>query len=62
MSNINETPKKLVSTAKHKKLNSNDYCRCCKLCLRVQYGESWKSVSTENVFNPSKKRDSKGKF
>ena len=56
MSNLKETSKKLVSTVKHKKLNSNDYCRCCKLSLRVQYGDSWKSLSTENVFRPSKKK------
>ena len=62
MSNIKETPKKLVSTVKHKKLNSNDYCRCCKLSLRVQYGDSWKSLSTENVFRPSKKREFKGQI
>ncbi|CAB3986486.1 hypothetical protein AC249_AIPGENE16794 [Paramuricea clavata] len=62
MSNINETPKKLVPTAKHKKLNSNDYCRCCKLSLRVQYGDSWKSVSTENVFNASKKKGFEGQI
>lgn len=35
-------------------------CRCCKLSLKLQYGDSCKSLSTENLFKPSNKKAIEG--
>ena len=55
-----ETPKKSCLARKSKTENPNDYCRCCKLSLKVQYGDSWKSLSSENLFKPSNKKGIEG--
>ena len=55
-----ETPKKSCLLRKPKSENPNDYCRCCKVSLKVQYGDSWKSISSENLFKPSNKKGIKG--
>ena len=38
----------------------NDYCRCCKISLKVRYGDTWKSCSSENLFLPSGKKGLEG--
>ena len=59
-----ETPKKLhvcvVKKPKHER--PKDYCRCCKLSLKLHYDDSWKSISTENLFKLIMKRESKVRF
>ena len=55
-----ETPKKLCLLRKPKSENPNNYCRCCKVSLKVQYGDSWKSISSENLFKPSNKKGIEG--
>ena len=57
-----ETPKKLCVVKKPKHERPNDYCRCCKLSLKRHYGDPWKSISTENLFKLSEKRESKVRF
>ena len=58
-----ETPKKLCAVVKKpQQERPNDYCRCCKLSLKLQYGDCWKSVSTENLFKPSNKKGIKGEI
>ncbi len=41
---------------------ANDYCRCCKLSLKVQYGNTCKYISSENLFQPSKKKGFEGEI
>jgi len=57
-----ETPKNLCAAKKPRHENLNDYCRCCKLSLKLQYGDSWKSLSTENLFKPSNKKGIEGEI
>lgn len=40
----------------------NNYCRCCKVSLKIQYGDTYKSVSSENLFQASKKRGYEGEI
>ena len=56
MSKENVTPtKNCVSVAK-----VNEYCRCCKKSLNVLYGGKIKSICTENLFEPSKRDETRG--
>ena len=50
----------VVKKPKHER--PNDYCRCCKLSLKLHYGDSWKSISTENLFKLSNKKGIKGEI
>ena len=54
------TPRKVCFGRKPNAENPNDYCRCCKVSFKVQYGDSWKSISSENLFLPSKKKGLEG--
>lgn len=40
----------------------NDYYRCCKVSLKIRYGDTYKSVSSENLFQASKKRGFEGEI
>ena len=42
--------------------NVNQYCQCCKLSLRVRNGDTWKSLSSENVFQACRKRGAEGEI
>lgn len=55
-----DTPKKKCLGRKPNAENPSDYCRCCKCSLKVRYGDSWKSISSENLFAPSKKKGFEG--
>ena len=57
-----ETPKKLCVAKKPPQESPNDYCRCCKLSLKLQYGDSWRSLSTENLCKPSNKKGIEGQI
>ena len=57
-----ETPKKFCVVKKPKHERPNNYCRCCKLLLKLHYGDSWKSISTENLFKLSNKKGIKGEI
>ena len=56
----NNTPKKLCLGRKPNAESPNDYCRCCKISLKVRYGDTWKSCSSENLFLPSGKKGFEG--
>ena len=56
----NKTPKKLSLGRKPNAESPNDYCRCCKMSLKVCYRDSWKSCSSENMFIPSGKKGLEG--
>ena len=56
----NNTPKKLCLGRKPNAESTNDYCRCCKISLKVRYGDTWKSCSSENLFLPSGKKGLEG--
>ena len=51
MSSYKETPKKIYMQKTSK--NVNEFCRCCNACLKVKYGDTWRSVSTVNLFKPT---------
>ena len=55
-----DTPKKVRLGRKPKAENPNDYCRCCKVWFKVRYGDSWRSISSENLFLPSNKKGLEG--
>ena len=57
-----ETPKKLCVVKKRKLERPNDYCRGCKLSLKRHYGDSSKSISTENLFKLSNRKGIKGEI
>ena len=57
-----QTPKKVRKGKKPSAESPNNYCRCCKAALRILYGSSWKSVSTENLFRPSGKKGIEGEI
>lgn len=57
-----ETPKKLCVVKNPTHESPNEYCRCCKCSLKLQYGDSWKSLSTENLFKPSNKKGIEGQI
>ena len=42
--------------------NPNDYCRVCNCNFKVQFGVSGKkgSISFENIYKPSERKDSLG--
>ena len=56
----NKTLKKLCLGRKRNAEGPNDYCRCCKMSLKVCYRDSWKSCSSENMFIPSCKKGLEG--
>ena len=56
----NNTLKKLCLGRKPNAKSPNDYCRCCKISLKVRYGDTWKSCSSENLFLPSGKKGLEG--
>ncbi|CAB3998266.1 Hypothetical predicted protein [Paramuricea clavata] len=64
MSSVKITPKKAGKCVGRKRLEEkvNDYCRCCKLSLKICYGETYKSVSSENLFQSSKKKGFEGEI
>lgn len=49
------TPRKYVTKNKdtNENTSSNNYSRCCKVFLKIKYGDSWKSVSSVNIFEKS---------
>lgn len=48
------TPKKyIINKSKDK---ASDFCRCCKVSLRIKYGDNWKSVSSVNLFQKSSRQ------
>ena len=49
------TPRKYVTKKKdtNENTNCNNYCRCCKVSLKIKYGDTWKSVSSVNIFEKS---------
>lgn len=51
MSSCKETPKKIYNQKTLK--NVNEFCRCCNASLKIKYGDTWKSVSTVNLFKPA---------
>ena len=57
---MENTPKMICVGRKPKEDDVNDYCRCCKASLKVCYGDSWKWVSSENLFLSSKKKGLEG--
>ena len=57
-----QTPQKVCKGKKPSAESPNSYCRCCKAALRILYGSSWKSVSTENLFRPSGKKGIEGEI
>lgn len=50
------TPKKYIKKRNTNVINWNNYCRCCKVSLRIKYGDSWKSVSSVNIFEKSSRQ------
>ena len=54
------TPRKDCVGRKPNAENLNDYCIYCKVSFKVQYGDSWKSISSENLFLLSKKKGVEG--
>ena len=49
------TPRKYVTKKKdtNENTNCNNYCPCCKVSLKMKYGDSWKSASSVNIFEQS---------
>ena len=62
MSAVKKTPTKSCTVRKPQKETINSYCRCCEVSLKVKYSDTWKSISTENLFLPSKKRGFEGEI
>ena len=57
-----ETPEKICKGKSLSAESPNNYCRCCKTVLRILYGSTWESVSTENVFRPWGKKGIEGEI
>jgi len=50
-----ETPKKAVKGRPTKEQSCNDFCRVCRCNFKSFYGDFKRRVSTENLFEPSKR-------
>ena len=57
MSSTKETPKKLAAVLEQKNSSSSgDCCRLCECLFKVQKGDKFQHISTENIFKlPGKK-------
>lgn len=54
---VNVTPKKKTGRGRKPLLPSvKDFCRLCGCSFKVQYGESARNISTENLFQASRKK------
>ena len=48
---VKVTPKKKTGRGRKPHLSSvKDFCRLCGCCFKIQYGESARSIATENLF------------
>ena len=55
-----QTRKKICHERNPSAGSQNIYCRCCKAALTILYGSPWNSISTENIFRLSGKKDIEG--
>ena len=54
---VKVTPKKKTGRGRKSNLPSvKDFCRLCGCCFKIQYGESARSIGTENLFHGSNQR------
>ena len=54
---VKVTPKKKTGRGRKPHLSSvKDFCRLCGCCFKIQYGESARSIATENLFQASNQK------